>query len=87
MRRQVQESAATYAEVSSPSMARGSFDIEENKCYGCLKVAPQKNASSYISDGNKTVTMIASCNIMLLNLGKYASKVCLLIELDPFLFN
>ena len=40
---QVQESEATYAEVSSPPMTKESFDIEENRCYGSLKVTPQKN--------------------------------------------
>ena len=51
----VQESEAAYVEVSLPPMAKENFDIEENKCYGSLKVAPLKNAAA--SDGNKSVVI------------------------------
>ena len=71
---QVEESEATYAEVSSPPMAKESFDMEENKCYGSLKVALQKNAAA--SDGNKTVVIALVVTIVLVVMLILAVAAC-----------
>ena len=70
----IQESEATYAEVSSPSMAKESFDIDENKCYGSLKVAPQKNAAA--SDGNRNVVIALVVIIVLVVMLILAVAAC-----------
>ena len=71
---QVQEiSEATY-EVISPPMARESFAMEENKFYGSLKVAPQKNAVA--SDGNKNIVIALVVTIVLVVMLILAVAAC-----------
>ena len=77
---QVEESEATYAEVSSPPMAKESFDIEENKCYGSLKVAPQKNAAA--SDGNKTALVVTIVLVVMLILAVTACCIAFALEIS-----
>ncbi len=63
---QVEASNATYAEVSSPPMAKERFAMEENECYGGLKVPPQKNKAA--SDGNKNVFIVVTIVMLILAL-------------------
>ena len=60
---QVQEKEASYAEVTSPPMAKEKFDMEINGCYDDIIIAPKKKAVA--SNGNKNV-IIAQVVIMVL---------------------
>ena len=75
---QAQESEAIYAEVSSPPIAE-SFDMDENKCYGGLKVAPQKIAA--VSDGNKNIVIAPVVTIVLIVMLVLACCIAFALEI------
>ena len=63
---QVEESEATYAEVSSLPMAKEKFEMEENQCYGSLKVAPKKNTMNSYGKGRTTAITVIFVLVVLL---------------------
>ncbi len=73
---QVEESVATYAEVSSPPMAKERFTMEENECYSGLKVASLKNTAA--SSGNKSIIIALVVKIVLVAIATDSCCICLL---------
>ncbi len=71
---QIQESEATYAEISPINISKERYAMEENECYGGLKVAPQRNAGN--SEGNKCVTTALVVLMMLVVLLTLAVAAC-----------
>ena len=63
---EVQESEATYVEVSAPTMVKETFEMEENRCYGSSGVAPQKKAVDSGSNKNVTVALIATIVLLVI---------------------
>ena len=56
---ETQESLATYTEVIPRSTAAETFDMEENKSYGGLKIALRKPAASG-SNKNTTICLVVT---------------------------
>ena len=59
-------SEATYAEVGESQIAREEFDVNENECYGKLKVVPEKNTADRYSNRIGIALVVIVLSIMLL---------------------